>query len=294
MKTVAKGAAVLITVFCAVFFGYAQEPTINTVARATDEKLPLLLRPSDYAVNRAKEMGGEVFKLLPFRFRDPTGLNHYYYPSQGSYSFKNRSHGSHQITYLDGEFRTGGPWDFGFFADLGERDLREVDSSSPDAKYFLSYKPPYLDPDIRREIERLNDTKEADIRLTRSVAVHAGHTYLLRSIDFDQADTAVVLYVLEISTDGSITIVWKKLADFPVPPKLFMSDEEMQKKVDAVLAELQIRGLQIKIEDNMLIPIGVDVDQAFDRFREALHERKIQYRGINFSMLQRSSGKIPK
>ena len=290
MKTVAKVAAVLVMISCAVFVGYAQEPTLNTVARAKDEKLPLLLRPSDYAVNRAKEMGGEVFKLISLEeaYQRGSSFGTYYF-------FKNKSYGPEQVGFLRGDLTVGDAWNYGFFADLGQRDLREVDRTSPEAAYFLSYKPPRLDPDIRSEIERLKDINVDGVKLTRRVAVRVGHTYLLRSINYDYgSDMAVVLHVVESSTDGTITIIWKKIAEFSQPIRLFMPDEEMQKKVDAVLTELQIRGMKVKIEDNMLIPMGVDVDQEFGQLKEALHERKIPYRGIVFSMMQRSGGKIPK
>lgn len=289
MKTVAKGGAVLLIIICAVFLGYAQEPALNTVARAKDDKLPAHLRPSDYAVERAREMGGEVFKLLSLDVAYDRGSSFGAY-----YSFKDRSYASYQFSFLRGELKVGGGWSYGFYTDLGVREFRELDRTSPEAGYFLSYKPPKLEPDILGEIERLKDVKVDGVRLTRRVGVRAGHIYLLRSIDFDWADTAVVLQVLEISTDGSITIVWKKLAEFPQAIKLFMPDEEMQKKVDAVLSEIPIRGLKVKIEDNRLIPMGVDVDQEFGQLKEALHERKIPYRGIVFSMMQRSVGKTPK
>jgi hypothetical protein len=235
-------------------------------------------------------MGGEVFKLLPYRFRDPSGLNHYYHPYQASFSFKNRSHGPGQITYLDGEFRTGGfGADFGFFADLGERDLREIDRTSVEAAYFLSYKPPTFDPDILSEIERLKDAMIDGVRLTRRVQVQYGHTYLLRSINFDSisrstdldgSDIAVVLQILESSPEGSITILWKKLAVFPRPLRMHMPDEEYQKKVDALIVELKLQRLRVRISDNCLVKIGIDVDKEFGRLVDVLNERKIPYRGF--------------
>jgi len=287
VKTVAKVAAVLHIILCAVVLGHPQVPTAHTAARAKDDKLPPLLRPSDYAVERAREMGGEVFRLLPFAFREPHPLNNYH-PWQGYYSFKDRSHGSHQIEFIHGELMTGGPWDYGFFADLGPRDLREVDSSSPESEYFMSYKPPIFDIDIRREIERLKDTRIAGLRLTRTVTPKPGHTYLLRSISFDGfvrsmpefngLDLVVALHVLETSTEGSITIVWKKLGIFPQPLRLHMPDEEYQKKVDALIVELKLQGLRVKVNDNCLVEIGSK--KEFSQLLDALRERKIPYRGF--------------
>jgi hypothetical protein len=274
MKTSARVAAVLLTAIGAVFLGFGQEPAPNTVGRTNDEKLPQLLRPSDYAFDRAKEMGGDVFKLLPFSFRDPTGANHYYYPSQSYYSFKGRSHEPDQIGFVHGDLRTS----FGFFADLGERDLRNVDSSSAEAKYFLSYKPPKIAPDIRSEIERLKDTTVAGVKLTSRVSPQLGHTYLLRSIDYYLADTAVAVHVLEISPDSSITIVWKTLAEFERPRRLFMTDAELQIKVNAVLADLAIQGLSFTVKENYINFTGSET--KFERVKAALNERSIQHCGL--------------
>jgi hypothetical protein len=292
MKLALRGCAVLLTFMVwAATTGHSQQPSgqIAPSTKVSDEKLPPHLRPSDHELERAKEMGGEVFKLvsIDWGYDNRSFLGTYY-------SFKDRSYGaSVQISFMRGELKVGGGWSYGFYTDLGERDFREIDRRSQEAAYFLSYKPPNLKPDILVEIERLKDINIGGVKLTRRAPIRVGHTYLLRSIDFSFADTAVVLHVLEMSRDDSLTIIWKKLAEFERPRILFMSDGEMQKKVDAILNELQMPNLRVKIEDNKLIPIGLDVDKEFGRFREVLHTRGIQYHGIDFSQIRRSAGKMP-
>lgn len=283
MKTVSRGAAVLLTIIFGVFVGAAQDPALNSALRAKDEKLPPLLRPSDYAIYRAKEMGGEAFMLLSGDFPDPTGLKAYYYPFQGCYSFKDHLHGVDQIGFLRGNLTVGNAWSYGFFADLGIQDFREVDRNSQEVAYFLSYKPPRLDADILSEIERLREINVDGLKMTRSAAAHVGHTYLLRSIDYINGyDIAVVLSVAEVVPSGPITIFWKKLALFQPPIKLFMTDEEMQRKVDAVVSELGIPGLRVKVEDNKILVINGKAGPDFEKLKAALHKRNIPYRALGY------------
>ena len=279
---------------------------LTTAAHAQAEELPpQILRPSDYALAQAKAMGGEVFKFLPQEINNPAskwfysgvGIDNGTYTridlGGGKSEFRKRLYypPSIELVFLRGEFTVGGWPNYGFFTDLGERDLRGIDRTLPEAEYFVSYKPPKLESDIRSEIERLKNFTAGGVSLTRRVSVTGGHTYLLRSIRFDLSDLAVVFQVLETFSDGSITIVWKKLASFDVPPRLHMPDEELQKQIDALLADLHVQDLQVTVKDNVLIFTGSD--KNFDRVKATLGERKIPYRGIGYYM-QRSSHGIPK
>lgn len=287
MKKTINLAGLALVIGFAVPIGVAQERTTPASGAKEPSQLPAFLRPSDYAVQCAKDIGAKVFKLLPLENGGQRGS------SFGSYYFfKNSSYGPSQIGFLRGELMVGDAWNHGFFTDLGERDLSDVDRTSPEVAHFISYKPPRLDPDIRVQVERFKGTTVDGLKLTRSVAARVGHTYLLRSISYDDwSDVAVVLHVIESSTDGSITLLWKEMAEFPVPVRLFMTDEEMQKEANTLLNELKMPNLQVKIEDNRLVPIGIDVDVEFGRFRDALHKRNIRYRGIDFSKMKRSVSK---
>jgi hypothetical protein len=286
MKTVPKAAAVMLVIICAVLLGYGQEPTLDIAARARDEKLLPLLRPSDYAIDRAKEMGGEIFKLLPKESSTERGTHF-----GSSYSFKNKSYGRDggQFCFAHGDILIYSTRSIAFLTDLGQRDLSTVDKSSPEADYFLSYIPPKLEPDIRSENERLKDINVGGVRLTRRVAPRVGNTYLLRSIEYLYSnDVAVVLHVVEKSTDGAITIVWKEIARFPEPIKLFMPDEEMQKKVDAVITELRMESVQVRVHENRIFFKGIDDYQQYELIKDAIHKRKIPYRTIGFDVMPRS------
>lgn len=289
-------------IVCAVFVGVAQDPASTTAARAQAENLPEILRPSDYAIDRAKEMGGEVFKMLPLEMNHPAmkGFNNgsmargvlnetfsEYSMRSGTGTYYKFTKGPYRpplikIGFSYGELTVGNGHGYGFYTDLGERDLRTVDKTLPEAHYFLSYKPPRMKSDIPGEIRRLKKFTIGGSTLMSRVPVKVGHTYLLRSIDFWLIDMAVVLHVLEAAPDGAITIVWKRLAEFEPPPSLFMPDAELQKLVDAVLAELQVRDLQVTVKDNILIFTGVD--KNFERVKAALLERKIPQTGIGYKM----------
>lgn len=290
LRTSFRGIAFALVAFGSAVGLVAQDQSVTTSPSAIPRELPSYLRPSDFAVDRAKEMGGEVFKLLDYAgIRDPSSVDPSYHPFQAYYSFKDRSHGSDQIRLVRGELRTGGPWNYGFFADLGEIDLRKINIDSPEAAYFAGYKVPALNDEIRQEINRLSDVMVDGLRLKRSIEAKAGHTYLLRAISFDGFvrtnepdghDLVVALYVLEILPDESVTIVWKKLAAFVPQVRLFMTDEELQKKVDVVITESKIPGLKVKVSDNCLVNIGSSTTRDFDRFLEILGKRNIPNRGI--------------
>ena len=266
-----------------------------TSARSQAVELPPILRPSDYAIERAKALGGQVFKILPLEMNHPAmkGFN------QGSMArgvlgrgdYYKFTEGPHRpplinIVFHRGELTVSSDGrNYGLFADLRDRDLRDINKTLTEAQPVLSYRPPRMQSDIPGERKRLQNVASTGSGLTLRVAAKVGHTYLLRSICFDWADLAVALHIFDISADGSMTVIWKKLEEFEVPPSLFMADAELQEKVHEVLAELKVQDLQVTVEDNVLKFTGSD--RNFDRVKAALSERKIPYRGIGYFM-QRS------
>ncbi len=311
MKTAVNGAIVLL-LFGAVSDVAAQDARPTASPHVYPAELPPpILRPSQYAIDRAKEMDADVFKLIPKTPYQPA-LNWFTSAyskgplGEGSFLRVDLGDGNSelrkrvyfppwiQVSLNHGELNVGGGFDYGFFTDLGERDLRTVDKTLPEAQYFLSYKPPRLESDIPSEIEKRKNFTVGGLNLVRSVPVKVGHTYLVRSIQFIWSDMVVVFNVLETFPDGSITIVWKKLAEFEMPLKLFMPDAELQQKVDAALADLRIEDLQVTVRDNRLVPIGLDVEKSFSRLKEELSKRGIPDLGIDFSRMRRSTDKPSK
>ena len=165
-----------------------------------------------------------------------------------------------------------------FFADLGSRDLAVIDSSLPEAKYFLSYKPPLLIKDIPQERKSIEGRQVGTITLQRNPRAWAGNSYLLRVMVWEKADTAVAFQILRMDPDGSVTIAWKKLADFPTPFVLYMPDEELQEKVDAVIAEDHIICDEAIVRNNWLYFIVRPTERSKDG--DQLLERDLNRRGI--------------
>ncbi|MGE3468041.1 MAG: hypothetical protein AB7J13_14060 [Pyrinomonadaceae bacterium] len=264
-----------VLIVCSVIFSGAQVTATKSDGNAKDGIPPEYLRPSDHAVQRANEMDGEVFKIYSVDWGYVRGSSFGAY-----YSFKNQDYSSYQFSFATGELKVGGGLSYGFYTDLGVRDFREIDKTSPEAAYFLSYRPPNLEPDIRRDIERLKNENIDGVSLSRQIGIKVGHTYLLRSIDFRFADTAVVLQIVESSTDDSLTIVWKKLAEFERPRILLISDDELRRKVSRVLADLAISDLTFTVKNNYVTFEGPRMN--FDRVKTALNERQIPYCGIAY------------
>ena len=269
MANYRKLAAVLLIVICAAFVGYGQGSTTKSGTGA--KELPPLLRPSEYAADRAIEMGSEVFKLLPYGPNTRSSDGAYY-------SFTNRSHSPYQLFLTKGELTTGAGWDYGFFAELGQIDLRDVDNLSPAAEYFLAYRPPKLTHEVGIEIDRLKNLQIGGMQLTRRVKPRVGHTYLLRSITFFFSDIVIALNVLEISPDGALTIVWKKLAEFERPRRLFMSDSELRIKVTAVLTALAFQDVGFNVKENYLTFTGPEM--RFTEIEAELRQQGIRHCGI--------------
>jgi hypothetical protein len=306
MKIIVTTVVLFLLFFSAVSLVATQEnkPVVSQQIYPGELPPPILL-PSDYAIDRSKEMGAEVFKLVPIVPYQPAlnWLNGGYSKGllgEGSFVRVDLGSGkselrkrlyfppSIQITLLRGDLKVGGGFDYGFFMDLGQRDLRTVAKTIPEAEYFLSYQAPKLESEIRDEIEKLKNLKVAGVTLESTVPVKLGHTYLLRSIRFDWSDILVVFNIVETFPDGSVTILWKKLAEFEMPRKLVMPDSELQKKVDDALANLGIEDLRVTVRNNILVLIGLDAEKSFSRLKVELGRRGISYFGIDFSKMRRT------
>lgn len=311
-RTFATGLLLLIAFTFLFSKTVAQSSGSNTAERFRPEKLPDILQPSEYAIGRAKEMGGEVFKLLPLEMNHPVmkGFNSggsmrsgeqnesfSDWVKSGKGFYYNFANGPHRppiikLIYSYGNFTVGDGRNYGFFLDLGPRDLRTIDKSLREAEFFLSYKPPRMEADIKPEKRRLKEIASVGSTLIVDAPVKAGHTYLLRAIIFGWADIAIALHVLDIEPNGSVTIIWKRLAEFEPALALTIPDAEMQKLVDEVLSELGVRDLEIRVKDNVLHFHGSDAnfDRVFDRIKVVFSERKIPHPGVGYHKKESGSG----
>jgi hypothetical protein len=101
---------------------------------------------------------------------------------------------------------------------LGEVSLDEVSLEYPSVRGLSDYKPPTVEPEIRKEQMRFGMGAEIDgFVFKRNVPLKQDSTYVLRSISYSTSDTLVVLRVVRKDSDGSVIIAWKLLKNFPVP-----------------------------------------------------------------------------
>lgn len=263
---------------------------LSSVTLAQSEKLPDILKPDAASEAEAKRMGANVFKLVPRgMFPDPT-MNSYKDEENpigirgggGYFSFTTglHSYGKTPQIGLDDHGRFGVGFYgicYGFFANLGQRDLSDIDSNSPEAKYFLSYRLPLYESEFSQEIKAVQGRRVDQLVLERYIPAKAGDTYLLRAISWEDADTLVAFRVLRIDDDGSATIAWKKLADFAKSVLLSMPDGELQQKVDAVIARENLSDIKVTVKDNWLYIQGPVA--SFNELNRALRTNGIRYRG---------------
>lgn len=107
--------------------------------------------------------------------------------------------------------------DYGFIHDLGDVPLTAVSRETSEAAFLVNYKPPAIEPEIRREQRRADDYDVNGVLYKNRLPNIVGHTYLLRSINFDRSDILVAFKVHRKDIDGSAIIFWKNIADFPTP-----------------------------------------------------------------------------
>jgi hypothetical protein len=257
---------------------------------AQSEQLPEILKASTNSEFEARQMGAQVFKLLPrgmfkdldrsYRDEDnPIGIR----GGGAFFSFATGLHSYNKIPQIslleDGRFSVGfyGA-SYGFFADLGRRGLIDLDSSSPEANYFLSYKPPQYEKDFHNEYITVHGRQIDELRLYRYLPAISGHAYLLRAISWNESDTVVAFQVLKIDKDGSATIAWKKVADFGKPFQLSMPDEDLQKRVSSTLSEENLVDVEFTVKNNWLYVRGLDL--SLNKLERALKVRGIRFRGM--------------
>lgn len=266
-------------------------------AFAQTEKLPEILRPDAFSESEALRMGAKVFKLVPngmFKDPDPDTFKDKDNPIgiRGGghvYSFLNESHSFNKYPQISaesvrGEIEING-YGRGVFTGLGSRDLADIDASLPEAGYCFSYKLPKLRKDLIEQDKVLDAVRSGPLMHWEHGSLSVGNTYIVRTIELERFDAVFAIQILRKDLDGSITIAWKKLAEFSIPFVLNMPDKELQEKVDAVIAEEGLVGVRIIVKDNHLHHLGPNYNDSY-KVERYLTERGIPYRG--------SGGDLPK
>jgi hypothetical protein len=113
--------------------------------------------------------------------------------------------------------------DYGFMYDLGEIALDDVTKDSKEAFFLVGYKPPSSEPEVRIEQRRALEYDANGVIYKSRWSSIVGHTYLVRSINFDDSDILVAFTINRKDTDGSLIIFWKTIENFE-KPKLVRRD----------------------------------------------------------------------
>lgn len=108
--------------------------------------------------------------------------------------------------------------DYGMIADLGQISLDALNDEHPAVRFLSAYQPAAYEPQARSEYQRFGTGVDIDgiIYKTRLAAV-VNNSYVLRGIHYSDSDVLVVFRVVRKDSDGSITILWKLLREYPKP-----------------------------------------------------------------------------
>jgi hypothetical protein len=108
--------------------------------------------------------------------------------------------------------------DWGYLTKLGDVPIESVGVDHPALQFLLTLETPMHEPGAREQ-QRLSGTGIMINAATYASRVPAlvNTTYALRSIDYYNSDVLVTFRVVRQDSDGSLTLLWKKLKEFPKP-----------------------------------------------------------------------------
>jgi hypothetical protein len=107
---------------------------------------------------------------------------------------------------------------FGFLTSLGDVPLEALTVDHPGVRYLAAFVAPTLEPDAREQQRRIGrGFLESGHHYRQQLPVVVNHTYVLRSIGYGRFDVLVAFRVVRKDTDESVTLLWKKLKEFPTP-----------------------------------------------------------------------------
>ena len=138
------------------------------------------------------------------------------------YSFTRRTHeyGFGSDIELDSGYLSVGfaGADYGFLCKAGDISLEEITLEQPNVRFLSEYVPPTAEPEARREARKFGQGTSVDgITYKRRLPAEVNTTYLLRSINYSEADVLVAIRAVRKDHDGSVILAWKMLRHYPVP-----------------------------------------------------------------------------
>lgn len=133
------------------------------------------------------------------------------------------------IIYKNGTLKTIGKLTLGFLTDLGKDiDLKSVSAETAGARYVFDFAPPETMSRIESALRDFQNGVEAGgFRYQKSLLLEEDHTYLLRSVAYqngkqkkddellmdERKDVIIALRVVRLSADeeGGATLLWREL-----------------------------------------------------------------------------------
>ena len=186
------------------------------------EKALLLPSEEDQAVyaNFLKQPDTGLIRLLPREEYDCKIISSV--RGGGSYySFTERSneYGYSDINLEQGNLKTGfAGANYGMLTMLGDVPLESVSLETTATNILAVHQPPASEPNARIEQRRWsNGTIVEGATFKDRLPLKANTTYLLRAVLYSSHDSLVAFRVVRIDSDGSATILWKLLKNYPVP-----------------------------------------------------------------------------
>ncbi|MDD0852116.1 hypothetical protein HBN50_03365 [Halobacteriovorax sp. GB3] len=138
-----------------------------------------------------------------------------------SFALKTHEYGNGSDISLRGnQFQIGfAGADYGFFTDLGDIDITEVNASTPGVEYSYNYITPTAEVQVRSEYRRFeNGAHHRGHKYGSRINVRNGHTYTVRSITYSDYDILVAFKVVRIDeSDNSIILLWRMLKKYKTP-----------------------------------------------------------------------------
>lgn len=172
-----------------------------------------ILSPTEKDEKIAKNLGAEAVRLFPDYVLDKLAIlgdgdsaSVYVFTQQGDFYFAPR------LEFMKGNIRFAkysGYDCLGFMRDLGKVEIEKVDNQNPTFTELVSYQPPEKQPKA--------DTFFKDFKRFAKVVI--GHTYLLRTIVYEDSDLIAAVKIHRKDVDGSIILFIKVLKTFE-PPKV--------------------------------------------------------------------------
>jgi hypothetical protein len=221
-----------------------------------------LLLPSATDLADAKKQGLEIFKILP---RGMFGYERNELALRGGgayYSFVKKSHSYNEIPQLQLEqnYLSVGFYgrNYGLIADLGQEvSLSDLNRESKETDFLLNYQPIKYESVVATEYEKIGRGFEyGGVNYKKHLPAVVGHSYLLRAISYEQADSLVAFQIRRQEADGSLVIVWKTIEQFEKPVLLFQTDADLTAKLEKIRENQIFKNVEFEVKDNFVFLRG--------------------------------------